>query len=70
MVLDVPLGTIAREAETGEYLFEITDHDEERILMAGGRGGLGNSHFKSSTNQSPDYAQPGEDGGEGWYILE
>ncbi len=70
VVLDVPLGTIAREAETGEYLFEITDHDEERVLMAGGRGGLGNSHFKSSTNQSPDYAQPGEDGGEGWYILE
>ncbi|MBB4078599.1 GTP-binding protein [Lewinella aquimaris] len=70
VVLDVPLGTIARDAETGEQLFEITHHDEERIIMHGGRGGLGNSHFKSSTNQSPDYAQPGEEGGEGWYVLE
>ena len=70
VMLDVPLGTIARDAETGETLFEITDHDEERILVEGGRGGLGNSHFKSSTNQSPDYAQPGEDGVEGWYVLE
>ena len=70
VILDVPLGTIARDAETGETLFEVTDHGEERILVEGGRGGLGNSHFKSSTNQSPDYAQPGEDGVEGWYILE
>ena len=70
VILDVPLGTIARDAETGDLLFEITDHNEERILVEGGRGGLGNSHFKSATNQSPDYAQPGEDGIEGWYILE
>ncbi|WP_116125805.1 GTPase ObgE [Lewinella sp. IMCC34183] len=70
VILDVPLGTIARDAETGEFLFEITRHEEEYILLEGGRGGLGNSHFKSSTNQSPDYAQPGEEGIEGWYILE
>lgn len=69
-ILDVPLGTIARDAETGEQLFEITDHAEEHILVKGGRGGLGNSHFKSSTNQTPEYAQPGEEGTEGWYILE
>lgn len=70
VILDIPLGTIARDAETGEALFEMTRHGEERILVPGGRGGLGNSHFKSSTNQSPDYAQPGEDGVEDWYILE
>ncbi|NJB84618.1 GTP-binding protein [Lewinella marina] len=70
VVLEVPLGTIARDAETNEFLFEITRHDEEYILLEGGRGGLGNSHFKSSTNQSPEYAQPGEPGIEGWYILE
>lgn len=68
--LEVPLGTIAREGETQEYLFEITEHGEERILARGGRGGLGNSHFKSATNQTPDYAQPGEEGVEGWFILE
>ncbi|CAH0999615.1 GTPase Obg/CgtA [Neolewinella maritima] len=70
VILDVPLGTIARDAETGEALFEVTEHGTERILVQGGRGGLGNSHFKSSTNQSPDYAQPGEAGIEAWYILE
>ena len=52
------------------YLFEITQHDEEHILVKGGRGGLGNTHFKSSTNQTPRYAQPGEPAIEGWYILE
>ena len=70
VVLDVPLGTIARDAETGEPLFEVTKHDEEYVLVEGGRGGLGNTHFKSSTNQAPEYAQPGEEGTEGWYILE
>ena len=69
-IIDVPLGTIAKDGETGEVLFEITEHDEQVVLVAGGRGGLGNSHFKSSTNQSPEYAQPGEEGHEGWYILE
>jgi GTP-binding protein len=70
VILDVPLGTIARDAETGEELFEVTEHDEEYVIAPGGRGGLGNTHFKSSTNQAPDYAQPGEEGIEGWFILE
>ena len=69
-VLEVPLGTVARDAETGEELFEITEHDEERILLPGGRGGQGNVHFKSSTNQAPRYAQPGEPGREAWIVLE
>ena len=69
-VLEVPLGTVAKDAETGETLFEITQHGEERILLEGGRGGLGNAHFKSSTNQTPRYAQPGEDEKEAWRILE
>ncbi|MGB3801427.1 MAG: GTPase ObgE [Lewinella sp.] len=70
IILEVPLGTIARDAETNEYLVEVTEHDEEYVLLEGGRGGQGNSHFKSSTNQTPEYAQPGEAGTEGWYILE
>lgn len=70
VVLEVPLGTVARDAETGEVRFEITDDGEERILSAGGRGGLGNNNFKTSTNQAPHYAQPGEDGLEEWIILE
>jgi len=69
-ILEVPLGTIAKDAETGEVLFEITKHNEERIITKGGRGGLGNSNFKSSTNQTPRYAQPGESGLEEWKILE
>ena len=68
--LDVPLGTVAKDAETGEILFEITEHGEEKILVKGGRGGLGNANFKTSTNQTPRYAQPGELGVEGWFILE
>ena len=68
--IEVPLGTVARDAETNEVLFEITNHDEERILIHGGRGGLGNEHFKSSTFQTPRFAQPGEEGEEGWFILE
>lgn len=68
--IDVPLGTIAKDVESGEVHFEITAHGEERILAKGGRGGLGNSHFKSSTNQAPRYAQPGEEGVEEWKILE
>ena len=70
VILEVPLGTIARDAETGDFLFEITKHGESQIIMKGGRGGLGNDHFKSSTNQTPRFAQPGEDGEEGWKILE
>lgn len=68
--LDVPLGTIARDSETMEALFEIKEHGEEQILMEGGMGGRGNDHFKSSVNQSPRYAQPGTEGGQGWKILE
>jgi GTPase len=69
-VLEVPLGTIARNAETGEFMCEITEDGQEIILTPGGRGGLGNAHFKSPTNQTPRYAQPGEDGREEWVILE
>jgi len=69
-IIEVPLGTVARDAETGKQLFEITEHNQTRILAKGGRGGLGNDHFKSPTNQSPRYAQPGEPGIESWKILE
>jgi GTPase len=69
-IIDVPLGTVAKDAETGEIIFEITKDGEQKILMKGGRGGLGNNHFKTSTNQAPTYAQPGEDCKEGWIILE
>jgi len=68
--VQVPLGTVAKDAETGETLFEITEDGEEQILVKGGRGGLGNNHFKNSTNQAPRYAQPGEDFEESWKILE
>lgn len=68
--LDVPLGTIAKDADTGEVLFEINEDGEEMILAKGGRGGRGNFHFKTSTLQTPRYAQPGEEGEEGWKILE
>lgn len=69
-ILEVPLGTIAKNAETGEVYFEITKDGEERVLTPGGRGGLGNWHFKSSTMQTPRFAQPGEPGQEVWNILE
>ncbi|WP_372948743.1 GTPase ObgE [Mariniphaga sp.] len=70
IIVEVPLGTIVKDAETNEFIFEITEHGEQKTLMQGGRGGLGNDHFKSSTNQTPRYAQPGEEGQEGWKILE
>ena len=69
-IIEVPLGTVARDAESNEVLFEITAHEEQKILIEGGRGGLGNDHFKSPTNRTPRYAQPGESGTEGWYVLE
>lgn len=69
-IIEVPLGTVARDAETGEQLGELTRDGEEMILLPGGRGGLGNDHFKTAVNQAPRYAQPGEPGVEGWYILE
>lgn len=68
--LDVPLGTVAKDAETGEILFEVCEPGEEIILVKGGRGGLGNAYFKTATNQTPRYSQPGEPGVEGWFILE
>ncbi|MES2587884.1 MAG: GTPase ObgE [Bacteroidota bacterium] len=68
--IEVPIGTLARDAETNEILFEITADGEEKILIPGGRGGKGNNHFKSSINRSPAYSQPGEEGKEGWKILE
>ncbi|HCE58853.1 MAG TPA: GTPase ObgE [Prolixibacteraceae bacterium] len=70
IIIEVPLGTIAKNAETGEVLFEITQNGESRILLKGGRGGLGNDHFKSATFQTPRFSQPGEAGEEGWHILE
>ncbi|QDH77985.1 GTPase ObgE [Echinicola soli] len=70
VVLEVPLGTVAKDAETQEVRFEITADGEEVVLTKGGRGGLGNDHFKTSTNQAPHYAQPGEEGIEEWIILE
>lgn len=68
--LDVPLGTIARDVETGKQEFEITEDGQEYILVAGGRGGLGNTNFKTSTVQAPTHSQPGEPGKEEWKILE
>ncbi len=68
--IEVPLGTVVRDAETREVLFEVTSHGEEQVLIQGGRGGQGNDHFKSSTHQTPRFAQPGEPGDEGWFILE
>ena len=68
--IEVPLGTLVRDAETGKQLCEITEDREEFVLVKGGIGGRGNSHFKSPTNQSPRYAQPGGDIIEGWFILE
>ncbi len=70
IIIEVPLGTIARDEETGEKEAEILEDGQEIILLKGGRGGLGNSNFKTATNQAPEYAQPGEPGVEGWKILE
>ena len=70
IIVRVPLGTVARDAETGEVVGEVTDDGEQLVLLKGGRGGLGNWHFKTATNQAPRYAQPGEEGAEGAFILE
>lgn len=70
IILEVPLGTVAKDAETGEVHFEIEKDGETKILVQGGRGGLGNDHFKSATNQTPRYSQPGEPGKMEWKILE
>lgn len=70
IIIDVPVGTIVKDAETGEILCEVNGDGEKVTLLQGGRGGLGNFHFKSATNQTPRYSQPGEEGSEGWFILE
>lgn len=69
-ILEVPLGTVAKHADTGEVICEIHSDGEEFILTPGGRGGKGNAHFATPTNQAPQYAQPGESGKEEWIILE
>jgi GTP-binding protein len=70
VILEVPLGTVAKDFETGEVECEITEDGDEYVLLSGGKGGRGNTQFKSATNQSPRYAQPGEPGQEEWKILE
>ena len=70
LVIEVPLGTVARDEETGELEIEILEDGQEEIWVKGGRGGLGNQNFATPTNQAPDYAQPGEPGIEGWKLLE
>lgn len=70
IIVEVPLGTIAKDVETGEILLEITHHGEEKILLQGGRGGRGNEFFKTPTMQTPRFSQPGEPNIEGWIILE
>ncbi|MDM8002601.1 MAG: GTPase ObgE [Bacteroidota bacterium] len=70
IIVEVPLGTVAREEESEKILFEITGDGEEKVLLKGGRGGLGNTHFKSATFQTPRFAQPGEPSLEGYFILE
>jgi len=70
MILEVPLGTIAKDAETFEVLAEVTENDQSIVLLKGGRGGKGNAHFKTATFQTPRFAQPGEEAIEKWVILE
>jgi GTP-binding protein len=70
IIIEVPLGTIARDEETGEQEAEILEDGQELIWLPGGKGGLGNSHFATATNQAPEYAQPGLPGVDGWKILE
>ncbi|HEY9048220.1 MAG TPA: GTPase ObgE [Ohtaekwangia sp.] len=69
-IIPVPLGTVARDAETGQVRCEITEDGQEFILTPGGRGGKGNAFFATSTHQAPQYAQPGERGVEEWVVLE
>lgn len=70
VIVEVPIGTVAKDAETEKVEFEIMEDGQEVVLLSGGRGGQGNAHFKSSTNQTPRYAQEGEEGKEEWKILE
>jgi GTP-binding protein len=70
VIVEVPLGTVARDFETGQVEVEINEHGQKFVWLPGGKGGLGNNHFKSPTHQAPTYAQPGLPGQEGWKILE
>ena len=70
IIIEVPLGTIARDDETGAKEVEILEDGQEVIWIKGGRGGLGNKNFATATNQAPEYSQPGEPGSEGWKVLE
>ncbi|HQW41935.1 MAG TPA: GTPase ObgE, partial [Flavobacteriales bacterium] len=69
-VIELPLGTVIKDAETGEVMCEVTKEGEEHILLPGGRGGQGNQHFKTATHQTPRFAQPGEPGMEKWVLME
>ena len=69
-LVEVPLGTVVRDAETGEFIGEVLEDGQKLVIMKGGRGGLGNVHFKSPTHQTPRFAQPGEEGIESWFALE
>ena len=70
IILEVPQGVVVKDAETEEVITELVEKDQEYILCRDGKGGWGNDHFKSATNQTPRYAQPGEEGQEGWFVLE
>lgn len=70
VIIEVPLGTVARDEESGEQEVEILEDGQEVIWIRGGRGGMGNAHFATATNQAPEHAQPGEPGSEGWKVLE
>jgi len=70
IILEVPIGTVARDSETNEKMLEILEDGEEQVLLPGGKGGKGNVHYKTATNQTPRYAQPGIEGKETWIILE
>lgn len=70
LIIEVPLGTVAKISETGEKVLEVLEDGEELILLPGGKGGYGNDHFKTPTNQTPRYAQPGIEGQEDWFVLE
>jgi len=70
IIIDVPLGTVVKDADTDKVILEILEHEQQIVLLKGGRGGMGNDFFKSPTNQTPKHAQPGEDSKEGWFIFE
>ncbi len=70
IIIEVPLGTVIKDADTNEFVFEVTEDEQKHVILEGGRGGLGNQHFKTATNQTPRYAQPGEEGKERFFYFE